>query len=200
MASLFKASFHPAGPKHPSAAWTFGFTRESKQQIAEAGSRRSHTWPQAPEFLPGWYRGPAISVPRLPDRPYDLPPTKAELGDMRGVEWVDAPEAGNGLFLLVFLTDDDHPDLPALDIGSGRALGALEMSNGWHLSVVADERPLREEELRPVYGIRDDMRVGVDSPPQAGSMMGAIVWVATSPDGPPIFMQIVLGSDNFQVR
>jgi len=147
----------------------------------------------------------------LVPRPRDLGPStsgpslrsstdKGRAWRLRGVEWVDAPEAGNGLFLLVFLTDDDHPDLPALDIGSGRALGALEMSNGWHLSVVADERPLREEELRPVYGIRDDMRVGVDSPPQAGSMMGAIVWVATSPDGPPIFMQIVLGSDNFQVR
>lgn len=113
--STFKASFHPATQDHPSATWTFGFTSESRQRFPETGSRRSHTWRQAAEFLPGWYRGPAIGTPRLPDRPYDLPPGQAEFGQAADVQWVDAPALGNSTFLMVFLSDD-RPDLPTLEI------------------------------------------------------------------------------------
>lgn len=115
------------------------------------------------------------------------------------MEWVAAPDEGSSAFLNVVLSDD-RPDLPPLEIGSGNLVGTLAMSNGWHLSVIHDERALREEEMRPLYEIRDDVKIGIDALPEAGSTMGAIVWVATSPDGPPIFTHIVLGSDNFYVR
>jgi hypothetical protein len=199
IASTLKASFHPAGPDHPSANWTFGLTAESKQRFAELGSRRSNTWAQEAEFSPGWYRGPVISVPRLPDRPYDLPLSEAELGGVPDIQWVDPPAVGSAGFLGVFLSDD-RPELPPLEIGDGKWLGSLPMSNGWHLSVVAHERPLREEELRPVYGLRDEMKLEVNEAPSPGAATASMTWVTTSPDGPPLFVQIVLGTDNFKVR
>jgi len=191
----FKASFHPArGPDKP-AAWTHGFTRESKQVFDDIGSRRSHTWQQPAEFMPGWYTGPAISVPRLQGRPYDRP-SRELLQDSRGVDWVGAPEAGECRFLRVFLSDD-RADLPPFELGEGDSVvGTLEMTTGWHASVITATRCLETHEIPILEKTRDDMRIGLTGSPQ-GTESGSIIWVTTSPDGPPLFVQIVLGSDNF---
>jgi len=200
MASVFKASFHPAGGDHQSAAWTFGFTKESEQRFTDLGSRRGKTWPQQPSFKPGWHRGPKITVPRLPDRAYDLPPIAAEFRGAPDTHWVVAPEPGHAAFLMVSLSDD-RADLPPLVVGGTETVvGTLPMANGWHLSLISNTRALREDELRPVYAIRDDLKVDIDETPRPGSTSGAIIWVTESPDGPPMFVHIVLGSDNFRER
>jgi hypothetical protein len=99
MGGLFKGSFHPASDRHASAIWTAGFTSESKVVIDHARGRRSHTWDQPPEFTPGWYRGPSISIPRLTDRPYDLPASGPHVGaGDSDVQCVDAQLPGSQSF------------------------------------------------------------------------------------------------------
>jgi hypothetical protein len=197
LGGIFKCSFHPAKGHHNTAVWTAGFTTESGVEIEEIGGRRSHTWQQPPEFLPGWYRGPSISIPRLDDRPYDLPPMGDDLRDLSDAKWIDAPQRGHARFLTVFLSDG-RPDLPPLELGEGDdGVDWLPMADGWHLSVVTAESPLRLDVSAHLKSIRDDVRVGLSEPVETASASGAVIWVTTSPDGPALFVQVVLGSDNF---
>jgi hypothetical protein len=72
------------------------------------------------------------------------------------------------------------------------------MSNGWHLSIVTEEAPTEEHARLVLEKLRDDMRLGFGGgAPGPGLVSGSIIWVTTSPDGRPLFVQIVLGSDNF---
>ena len=147
--------------------------------------------------MPGWYRGPSVATPRLSDRPYDLPPTDAQFEGISDMQWVDRPAAGSTRFLTVFLSDA-RPDLPAFPIREGDAVvGMLPMTNGWHLSLCSGEAPLDDHARAFVQDIRDEQRIGFARQPRPGSESAAIVVVTTSPEGPPLFIQIVLGSDNF---
>jgi hypothetical protein len=117
-------------------------------------------------------------------------------GDLAGVQWVDAPGVGNARFLSVLLTDA-RSDLPTLQMGEGEAaLGAMPMSNGWHMVVLTSERPLQDHERAIVTKLRDEMRIGTNPAPEPGSGSAAVVWVTTSPDGPPLsFPRLGSGDD-----
>jgi hypothetical protein len=199
--SAFKASFHPADERHESAVWTAAFTAESGVVMDDVGSRRSHTWEVPTPSPTGLYLGPAISIPRLEDRLYDLPPTGRDVEDLSDMHWIDAPEAGSVRFLHVVLSDD-RPDIEyQLDHGES-LVGTLAMTTGWHASVLTWERPLRDHERAIVEKTRDEMDIGISPrPPQPGTESGAIIWVTTSPaDGRPLFVQIVLGSENYHLE
>lgn len=71
------------------------------------------------------------------------------------------------------------------------------MTNGWHMALHTSERRLEDHELGPVAKLHDEMRIGLSATPRPGSTHGAMVWVTTSPAGPPIFVHIVLGSENY---
>jgi hypothetical protein len=197
LGQTFKASFHPATEEHPKAVWRHGFTRESGGFIKEKGSRLSHTWELPPELddTPGWYQGPGISIPRLRDRKYDLPPT---LGLSRIQQWVPAPEPGEARFLTVFLSDarEDLPPFRVADAEGDFPVGILPMRNGWHMTVMSARRPIKERELPPLKKLLSE-KFGLTREAQPGSESAGMVWVTTSPDGPPLFVQLVLDSDNF---
>jgi hypothetical protein len=110
------------------------------------------------------------------------------------------PTPGISKFLTLVLSDD-RPDLPALELGEGaHGVAWLPMSNGWHVSILTATKPVQPHERRVFTQTRDDVRQGVSELPRPGIDSGAILWVTTSPDGPPLFVQIVLGSDNFYVE
>lgn len=191
--SIFKASYHPPDDRHPNAVWRHAFTRESGQVFET--DRSSHMWVQPPEFAPGWFVGPTISIPKLENRKYDLPPFNEDPDDMR---WVPAPNPGNARFLSLRVSDA-RDDLPPLELPLGaELLGSLPMRNGWHLSVLTDERTLQARDLPPLQQILAET-VQATTPPPPGTAHASIVWVTSSPDGPPLFVQIVLDSDSFVV-
>jgi hypothetical protein len=194
--AIFKASFHPPDERHESAVWNHGFTTESGGMVEERGSRLSHTWQLPDEFAPGWYQGPAISVPRLADRNYDLPPNAG----LEDVDWVAAPAPGNARFLTVYL-NDGRADLPSLVLGEGEMVVAvLRMRNGWNMVVLSGERPFHAHELPPLQRLLDETRIGLRVEPRRGVESASIVWVTTSPAGPPMFVVVVLGSNNWYLE
>ena len=71
------------------------------------------------------------------------------------------------------------------------------MDDGWHFSIVTAERALPLIEQPVLKKLRDEQRWGTTAPPVRGEISGAVLWVTTSPEGPPLFVQIVLGPDNF---
>jgi hypothetical protein len=194
---MFKGSFHPADAENPTAVWTHGLTTESKAKF-DTGSRRSHVWPLPAEFQPGWYRGPSISIPRLADRRYDFPPFHG----LSGIEWVPAPRPGHQRWLGLYLTDarDNLPPF-TLDEGVEPVGSPLPMRSGWHLSVLTQETPLLENE---VASVKEFMALAspitFPQAPARGSVAVSLLRVTTSPAGPPLFIHIVLGSENFKLR
>jgi hypothetical protein len=197
MGSVFKASFHLVDGAHHSAVWIASFTSESGVVIEGSGSRRSHTWQVQTPSPTGVYLGPTICIPRLDDRPYDLPPTGRDVEDLSGMQWVEPPGAGRARFLRVLLSDDRTGIEYQLAQGES-VVGTLPMSTGWDVSVLTAERSLKDDERTIIGRTHDEADIAI-SPrlPEGGTDFAAMIWVTTSPtDGSPMFVQIVLGSDN----
>jgi hypothetical protein len=45
--------------------------------------------------------------------------------------------------------------------------------------------------------VLDEIRLGMDASPLEASAHGAVVWATTSAEGQPLFVNVVLSSDNF---
>jgi hypothetical protein len=45
--------------------------------------------------------------------------------------------------------------------------------------------------------VLDEIRLGTDASPLEASAHGAVVWATTSAEGQPLFVNVVLSSDNF---
>ena len=191
---ILKASYHPADSRHRTAVWTYGFTTESGNVFPEFGGRRSNTWNQPAEIMPGWFRT-AIGTPKLHGRTYNFPHI---LGDVADVTWVPTPSPGNTRFLLTYLSDG-RSDLPGFPLSRGtEGVGWIRMSNGWHLSVLTAEEPIAIHSRYNLDRLSDEMKIGISGGPVAsGSQSAAMIWVTTSPDGRPLFVQLVADSESF---
>ena len=204
---ISKASFHPADERHTDAVWNFAFTAESGLAFGDTGKRQGYSWKLEETSIAGIYAGPAISIPRLVGRPYDLPVSGPHVDDLDDVTWVDAPHEGHARFLAI-LIDDNRPGLTRNLAAGEQVVGTLEISKtGWGLSLLTAERPLKEHEIPPLVKILDEAVMTLTPknvedgsgpvPPQPGIDSAAVDWITTSPDGPPLFVQIVLDSSNY---
>lgn len=197
---FLKVSFHPPRDTHMAGVWAFALTQESGVIFDKQHGRRGRTWEVAAPSETGLYLGPAICIPRLANRPYDLPPAGADVEGLSAMNFVAAPQAGRARFLHLVVSDD-RPGI-VYDLAHGEELvRTLPMTNGWDLSVLTFERPLEEHECVIVAKTRDETVIQIwPRQPLQGTESSALLWVTESPaDGRPLFVQIVLGSNNYEL-
>ena len=61
-------------------------------------------------------------------------------------------------------------------------------------------KELTDAEKAPVREIRDDFKSGVTGAEISDLKSASMLWITTSPDGPPLVVEVVLGPDNFYVE
>jgi hypothetical protein len=132
-----------------------------------------------------------VSIPRLAGRTYDLPP----FGRFEGVRWLPTPSVGHARWLTVFLSEPLSSEFRVAD--GTTVVGVLPMRNGWHMAIVSAERALSEDEVSGLENVYREFKIETARPVRADSEYGAGLWITTSPDGPPLFVTCVLGSENF---
>lgn len=189
LAGVAKLSLHESG------VWASAFTTESGVTL-DSGDRRHATWRRPPPNpTDGWTRGPAVVIPRIDGRETITP----ELDTTKVGHWVPAPPPGHSVDLNVLFAPESDADPTQLGAPSESIAGFLDLDDGQRVWVVALQTQLTQEQISPMRQIRDDFKAGI-----TGSVRdltaASIVWITTSPDGPPLAVEIVLGPNNFYVE
>ena len=191
MAGLQKVSLHSSG------VWTAAFTEQSGVELRNVQNRRSHRWERPPAFVPGWVQGPVIDISRVDTRHLPFPPH----AEKKPITWLPAPQVRHKLQIAVLFATD--PSASADDLRYGEAIGSLPLDNGETVWIVASETAMTRNDRRQSFRVRD-VEVGFGgatisgAPIEAGKVSAAVVWITTSPDGPPMLVQVPLGSHNFR--
>lgn len=181
LAGLFKISLHESG------VWVLAFTSESGAVFES--NRRGMTWRRPPEFAPGWTMGPSISIPRLDNSPL----LAKRATDKAPIHWLTPPAVGSARWLTVVFCrccDDDRREI----VPGSEDVGSLELSNGESVWVLGGERPLTDQEKRPIRDVRRPLKIDVEDPNRVDA--ASVIWCTTSPAGPPLIVEILLGPDN----
>jgi len=185
LAGIFKMSLHASG------VWVVAFTKQSGA-IFES-NRRGKAWRRPPEFAPGWTMGLSICIPRLDDSRL----ANERQFDNKPIRWLPSPAVGNARWLTVVFSRhrdaDPREALPDL----AEDVGSLELADGGRVWVLSAERRLTDEEKKPVLDVRDPLKVGAQDPKQIN--FSSVLWITTSPSGPPMIVEIVLGPEDFYV-
>jgi hypothetical protein len=161
------------------------------------GNRRAMRWERPSEFRHGWTHGPVIGIPRV-DGKHDLPvPIDSEFD---GVTWLPVPAIGN--IVMVSLLFANQRTFEPGELGHETVIGGLPLRGGKVVWVVALERTMTPDERAGVLGVRDrELGIGALKGPTCicrGQDWGSVVWTTTSPGGPPMLVQIAVGSHNFE--
>jgi hypothetical protein len=194
MAGLQKLSLHSSG------VWTAAFTKESGVEIPELENRRSHRWERPPEFAPGWVYGPSIDVVRFDSR-HDLPSLWQD--DGKPTIWIEAPKVRNKLQISVLFAGDGSRKPADLGITAAQVIGALPLSNGEVVWVVAYEVTMAPRERGSARRIRDE-EIGMGgakvqgTPVERGKASSSVIRITSGTDGRPMIVQIPLGTHNFK--
>lgn len=191
MAGVQKVSLHSSG------IWTAAFTTQSGVEIPKVGNRRSHRWERPAEFASGWVQGPVIDVSRVDTR-HDLPGPPHS--DGKPITWLPAPQIRHKLQIAVLFSTE--PGAKPDPKWYAATIGSLPLSNGETVWVMASELPMNQNDRRQSFRVRDvevgpgKVRVGARIEP--GKVSASVTWITTSPDGPPMLVQVPLGSHNFR--
>jgi hypothetical protein len=132
------------------------------------------------------------------DGKHDLPvPIDSEFD---GVTWLPAPAIGSTVMVSILFAD--RQTLKPGELGHETVVGSLPLRGGRVVWVVALERPMAPDERTGILRVRDqELGVGALQGPtciRRGQNWGSVVWNTTSPDGPPMLVQIAIGSHNFE--
>ena len=192
MGGLVKMSLHDSG------VWVLAWTRESAVTPGETGgNRRMMRWDRPEEFRPGWTRGPVIAIPRVDDK-HDLPVPIDSV--FEGVTWLPTPAIGNMVTVSILFARNRmlHPN----EFDRGTVVGSLPLRDGGMVWMMAVERPIMSGERAGIVQVRDqELGVGSVKGPTAirrGLDCGSIIWHTTSPEGPPMLIQVAIGSHNYE--
>jgi hypothetical protein len=186
LGGVLKVSLHLA-----SGVWVGAFTQESGVAPAESdGNRRVIQWNRPQESRPGWTHGTVILMPQIDDM-HDVP-FPADDSQFDSVIWVPTPAIGNVVQIVALLASD-----PTLRPVNELVMGSLPLSNGETLWLWADERQVQPEERKTFLEGREKVKVTMRQGADAEFLPGAISWFTESSHGPPMLVQIPLGSHNF---